>query len=573
MPAHYIDAPLSVHFVFPDGSEWTARFEGTPNRRLARDLARGLATLAHPHGTIGSRSSAENHAVSLRKMVEETFNVGFSGSAKDLTREIVLEHWLSRPHAHERNTRALLRGFDSFSGQLPTELRLHLKSRQIHTRPATATYKPYTRPEWERLFKACQEIVGESWAAQKLAMEASRRDAGRKIGVPLEVEAVVARHLLEVGPASVFSVQKEFRKEERLVSGATVLSVRNALFGGIEIQLAYRLLFGMLTGVVPDGIDGLKIDDISWSSPRVAAIRYVKGRTGPEGLTLSKQASRLLEQWLAYSAPLRRHCSSDLAHRLWIVPGTKAHTNRVAGLARFALHNQKITQKRQIRDDKGAELQIHRGRIRTTYISLLANRKWTGRSTIDPNHSAGIEGSHYLASVDRTYELLLTEVVEEAQSDMLRKGVPVNVVTDEALAQATYNLTDSVTTHMSSESAIEQLLSGKQDVFLASCSNQLASPFGVKGKACGARVWVCLLCPLAVFLPRHAGNLLELKAFFARQSLQLSVSEFMRIYGPYAIRLDQEILPRFSPAVLEKASLGVTNEDAALPLRPEEATL
>lgn len=572
MSAVYSHDPISVHFFFPDGTEWIGRFEGTPNPLLAQDLAMGLATLAHPHGTIASKSSAENHAVSLRRMVEDTSKLGFRGSAKDLTREIVLEHWLSRPHAHERNTRALLRGFDSIEGQLAPPLRLHLGARQIHTRPSTAPYRAYSPSEWERLMAACETIVRRSWLAHKrlLALAEGDERLGGHGGEVLEQST--GMYLLQAGPVTVAQAQGALSRQGRQVSGAMVAAVKNALFIDIETQLAYRLLLGMLTGVVSDGIDRLKTSDISWVSPHVAVIAYVKGRTGPEGLTLSKRASRLLEQWLAHSEPLRRHASPAQAEDLWIVCGSKAQENRVAGRASFATHSGKITEKYEVLDDQGIGLRINRGRIRATYITLMANRHWNGRSRIDPNHSAGVEGRHYLASVSDTYELMLTEIVEDAQSDLLRKGMPVNVLTDEDLAQSSYKLARSVTTHLSTESTMQQFLSGERDVFLASCANQLDSPFGVKGKACGARVWVCLLCPLAVFLPRHAGNLLELKAFFARQSRQLPVREFMSIFGPYAIRLDQEILPRFGPKVLELASLAVTDQDYALPLRPEEAT-
>ncbi|HEX6359916.1 hypothetical protein [Actinophytocola sp.] len=36
----------------------------------------------------------------------------------------------------------------------------------------------------------------------------------------------------------------------------------------------------------------------------------------------------------------------------------------------------------------GVPIPIHRARIRTTYQNLLSRRGWTGRTTIDPNHSS-----------------------------------------------------------------------------------------------------------------------------------------------------------------------------------------
>ena len=80
------------------------------------------------------------------------------------------------------------------------------------------------------------------------------------------------------------------------------------------------------------------------------------------------------------------------------------------------------------------------------------------------------------------------------------------------------------------------------------------------------------MCPLAVFLPRHAPNLLRLKAFFARQFKLMPTAHFLQVFGPYAERLDSEILPQFSPSVLATAALTVSDTDSEIPLRPEELT-
>ena len=75
-----------------------------------------------------------------------------------------------------------------------------------------------------------------------------------------------------------------------------------------------------------------------------------------------------------------------------------------------------------------------------------------------------------------------------------------------------------------------------------------------------------------MFAPRHAANLLRLKAFFARQFRQMPVPQFLAVFGPYAHRLDADILPKFAPAVLADAAAGVRDSDSELPLRPEETT-
>ncbi|MFD0203372.1 MULTISPECIES: hypothetical protein [Saccharothrix] len=63
-----------------------------------------------------------------------------------------------------------------------------------------------------------------------------------------------------------------------------------------------------------------------------------------------------------------------------------------------------------------------------------------------------------------------------------------------------------------------------------------------------------------------------MKAFFARQFRQMPTAQFMAVFGAYADRLDQDILPRFAPAVLASAASGVREHDDELPLRPEEGT-
>ena len=92
------------------------------------------------------------------------------------------------------------------------------------------------------------------------------------------------------------------------------------------------------------------------------------------------------------------------------------------------------------------------------------------------------------------------------------------------------------------------------------------------GKPCPARPWVCLLCPLAIFTPRHAGNLLRLRGFFSRQWRQMPAAQFMATFGPYSARID-EVLQHYPAAVLATAAAAINdNDDRRLPLRPEEST-
>lgn len=87
-----------------------------------------------------------------------------------------------------------------------------------------------------------------------------------------------------------------------------------------------------------------------------------------------------------------------------------------------------------------------------------------------------------------------------------------------------------------------------------------------RGSRVRPRPWVCLLCPLALFAPRHLPKLLRLKAFFARQFRQMPREQFAAVFAPYAHRPSAGILPRFENAAIAAAQRDVGDEDAELPL-------
>jgi hypothetical protein len=163
-------------------------------------------------------------------------------------------------------------------------------------------------------------------------------------------------------------------------------------------------------------------------------------------------------------------------------------------------------------------------------------------------------------------------VIEDAQADLVRKARTPMVLTSDDIQAAAAALPGQVVGLELTGTVIAELAGGQRDVFTAACGDQLAGLHGPAGQPCPARQWVCLLCPLAVFAPRHAPNLLRLKAFFAREFQLMPVAQFMAVFGRYADRLDQDILPRFSSAVLAAAAIQVSDRDDELPLRPEETT-
>ena len=583
MPAEVIDTPLAVRFSFPGGRSWSARLDGLPNPRLALELAHGMVLCFHPYGRANAVHTARHYVVALRNLVRALAEAGFSGPAGELTRPILLRYWMSHSPGLELTTRGLLQGLDAATGALRPEVREHLCGRAIHAHPKSGSYQPYTDAEWDRLTRCCQQDIAHSWARHRTILAGADR-AGDPRTAGLNQDSV-GWLMLRQGPLDIAEVKNHLRGHVPTLRrhdpagregfDALVRATREALFPTYATQTAYRLLFGIYTGIVPDGIDSLGMGDIDWAGDHQILLDYIKGRTGPEGLALPGRAVRLLARWLEHSAPLRRFAPPHLENRVWIA--APAPGGRSAAGARVAAPTGHETVNRwagrhDLRGDDDARLALHRSRIRTTYQSILSRRGWTGRTTIDPNHTARVEGDNYLSATTPGQRDAVESIVEQGQADLLRRSVPPVVLSAERAVELVTGFPDAVSRLGLDEGVIAELVGGRRDVFTAACVDQLAGAHGPKGAPCPARPWVCLLCPLAVFLPRHAPNLLRLKAYFARQSQQLPTDQFLRVFGPYAERLDHDILHRLPAATLAQAAGQVRDTDTELPLRPEETT-
>ncbi|MGW1287174.1 hypothetical protein ACWD4N_26625 [Streptomyces sp. NPDC002586] len=571
MPTMLIDEPLGITCVFSDGSRGEFSLEGLPNPLLARDLATGLVDLIHPHGTADSAGTVNFHVQALRRMVRTLAERGFTGRATHLRRGQLAEYWLGSTGKQEALTRRMLEGFGQVGGLLGDGVLELATGRHFNIQPNRRALPPYPEADWQRLTEVCRTLTGKSYAAHCQALRVASRGQHPAEGgwKPENLRWLLAR----LGPVTT----AEFGEELGCTKGAIwqrggFLQASAEVFPTHDAMIAYRLLFGIYSGIVPDGIDDLVTGDIDWAGVATILLSYIKGRTAAESLNLPRRAVWLLEQRLAHSALLRSFAVPEDRQRLWLSLSRPGRFAVIVGSgARLAIHQWIV--RHRVLSETGEPLKIHRSRIRTTHEAMRDESTWNGngRATIDPNHTPAVEGDHYLTAATPTQQRAVEAIVEDAQHDVLRRSHPSVVITEDdaaALADgyphlmANLNLNDEV---------IAELVGGQRDVFTAACGDQLSGLHGPKGKPCPARPWVCLLCPLAVFAPRHAANLLCLKAFFSRQWQQMPTAQFMAVFGPYATRV-QQVLDRFDPAVLAAAASQVTNRDHELPLRPEELT-
>jgi hypothetical protein len=572
MPTMVTDDPLGITCVFSDGTRAEFGLEGLPNPRLVRDLAAGLVELIHPHGSVDSARTVAAYLLALRRMVDRLAEQGFTGGADQLRRGQLAQFWMAGPAPLEALTRALVEGYARFGGSLADGVLELAAGRHFNIQPFRRPLPPYPEAEWQRLTDVCRSLVDESYAAHRRALAAIRQgchpDEG---GWTWENFCWLMARL---GPLSTPEVARAVGKSHKVFRkrGAAVFyrAVQD-VFPHLDIVIAYRLLFGICSGIVPDGIADLGVDDIDWAGDSTILLSYVKRRTAAESLNLPRPAVRLLEQWLAHSALLRSLVPPVHRDRLWLGLSRPGNSHLIRTVDRVAI--QRWVLGHGLTGADGQPLRIQRARIRTTHHAMRSKNSWTGnaRATIDPNHTAGVEGDHYLTATTPGQRHAVETIIEDAQHDLLRRAHPPTVITEEDAAALADGYPQLMAAMNIDDDTITELVGGARDVFTAACADQLAGLHGPVGKPCPARPWVCLLCPLAVFAPRHTVNLLRLKAFFARQWRQMPAAHFMAVFGPYAARINQ-ILNRFDPTELAAASAEVTDTDDEIPLRPEELT-
>jgi len=573
MPTTVLDDPLRLACVFSDGSRAAFDLTGLPNPRLVRDLATGLVELIHPHGSVGTAGTVDQYVRGLHRMVRTLADQGFTGGVGDLRRGQLAQFWMAGPNWLEALTRYLVEGYARSGGRLGEGVLELAAGRHFNIQRNRRPLPPYSEDEWQRLTIICRQQVDDSYAAHRRALASAA--GGRHPGTGGWTHQNFCWLLSTLGPLGSSEAAEAIGMSINVFRHRGVTAVFHeaalAMFPHLEVVLAYRLLFGIYSGIVPDGIADLEIGDIDWAGDSTVLLSYIKRRTAAESTTLPRPAVRLLEQWLAHSALLRSFVPPDERTTLWLGMSQPGYSRRLDDVNRSAIS--RWMRRHGIVGDDGQPMKLHRSRIRTTHHAMRDKKSWTGnaRATIDPNHTPAIEGDHYLSATTPGQRHAVETIIADAQHDILRRAHPPAVITEEDAAALAEGYPQLLAVMQLDEGVLAELVGGARDVFTAACADQLAGLHGPAGKPCPARPWVCLLCPLAVFAPRHAVNLLRLKAFFSRQWQQMPAAHFMTVFGPYAARIDQ-ILDRFDPGELGAAAARVTDSDDEIPLRPEEHT-
>ena len=301
MPAE-IRQPLAVLFTLPDGVIHQGSLHDLPDKQLAADLAVGLVASTHPHGPIRTRSVARHYMTTMRRMARDLGDWGVTGGLADLSPGTLVQYWLTCDYHRERRIRVVLSAFQETAGDW------------IRASAATSPGGGSTRPGRA---SPTGPTATASGGGLKLPAPVDRGGAprppagarGSRRGADPALHGVTFDNLawlrLRAGPAEARRVAERLDTRHAGVDRAQVVAVEAALFPATDTAFAYLTLFAMRTGIVLDGIDALKLDDITRASANTVLLSYRKGRTGGEVLNLPRDAVQLLDRWLEHGAAAR----------------------------------------------------------------------------------------------------------------------------------------------------------------------------------------------------------------------------------------------------------------------------
>lgn len=342
---------------------------------------------------------------------------------------------------------------------------------------------------------------------------------------------------------------------------------RHLLLGDL---VALCVLLSLETGLEIETIKTLRADCLKNPSSGYVEIEYCKrrarhaewkrlrvrdGGSGTPGGLL-----RLAIQW---TATARRHFGSEQLFTYFcrgrltdvVLPMQSARKIWVEG------HG--------LQDDDGNTLKLCLSRLRKTHKAAWYRKTGGQLRRFAVGHTVEVAANHYadIPALRPIHEATIAEAMMDALEDALRP----TVLTPEAeaavlsapLPLAQTGLPEGMATD------VPALLSGEQDVWLASCSGFYSSPFAAAGEACPVPFWGCLECRNGVITTRKLPALITFLDFVTDQRKALSEADWQAKFGRAHQRIATQILPQFSEADLETARSLAAGQPPQIYLPPE----
>jgi hypothetical protein len=252
----------------------------------------------------------------------------------------------------------------------------------------------------------------------------------------------------------------------------------------------------------------------------------------------------IIRTLIELAAAARRHKPSD---SLWVYFHAGQLEDRITLRGRDTIDN--WVARHGIVDDAGQPLRLLLSRLRKTHKALWYAKTQGDMARFAIGHTPEVAARHYadLPSLRHLHE----KAVADGLNDALSSALQPRIVTpeEEAIAhRAPSKLQLSVPT-----AEARRVLSGKNDVWLASCSGFHNSPFALAGESCSQPFWGCLECRNAVITARKLPAVIAFLDFVVARRAEMAETDWLAKFGRPWARITQQILPTFSEAVAEQA--------------------
>jgi len=329
------------------------------------------------------------------------------------------------------------------------------------------------------------------------------------------------------------------------------------------------VLVSLDTGLEIEAIKGLRADCLKNPSGGYVEIEYCKRRArGAEWKRLrvrdggSSTPGGLIRKVLQWTAPARSRLGADT---LWVHCAWGRLTPRILSMKEAVVS---WTGRHGILDEQGQPFRLNLTRLRKTHKAAWYRRTGGQLDRFAVGHSVAVAANHYadIPALRHLHEA----TIADAMSDALDAALLPCVLSSDEEAAVRADPDQAIGLPVSGAAGIQSLLSGEQDVWLASCGGFYKSPFSAEGEACPSPFWGCLECSNAVITARKLPALLAFLTFIRAQRQTLSEGDWATKFGRVHGRIAGQILPRFSDAEIERARQ-VAASDAALIYLPPEA--
>lgn len=317
-----------------------------------------------------------------------------------------------------------------------------------------------------------------------------------------------------------------------------------------EDVIPFVVLLSLETGLEPECIKALRADCLRNASSGTVEIEYCKRRArGSEWKQLrvrdgaSSTPGGIIRTLIALTAAARKHKPSE---SLWLY----FHIGRF-----FERMNDPEwmldawAERHRIVDDSGQPLRLLVSRLRKTHKALWYAKTQGDLGRFAVGHTPEVAARHYadLPSLRHLHE----QAVADGLNDALTSALKPRILTPDEEAVAQKNPASLKLPVPAAE--VRRTLSGKQDVWLASCRGFHKSPFAAEGEPCSQPFWGCLECRNAVITARKLPAIIAFLDFIVARRAEMAEADWWPKFGRAWSRITSQVLPAFSDAVVADA--------------------